>query len=139
MSNDLNLCQFIGRLGKDPETSATPSGTTMTKVIIAVGGQWKDSAGQKKESTTWVSVVAFGKLAEIMGQYLKKGSKVYLSGKMSVRKWQGKDGQDRYTTEIIAGDMQMLEGRSDSPAKSEPKQNEPSAFDNFDSDSDIPF
>ena len=74
-----------------------------------------------------------------MGQYLKKGSKVYLSGKMSVRKWQGKDGQDRYTTEIIAGDMQMLEGRSDSPAKSEPKQNEPSAFDNFDSDSDIPF
>jgi len=139
MSNDLNLCQFIGRLGKDPETTYTPSGTTVTKVSIAVGEQWKDSAGQKKESTTWVSVVAFGRLAEIMGQYLKKGSKVYLSGKMSVRKWQDKSGQDRYTTEIIAGDMQMLEGRSDSPAKSEPKQNEPSAFDNFDSDSDIPF
>ena len=139
MSNDLNLCQFIGRLGKDPETSATPSGTTVTKVSIAVGGQWKDSAGQKKESTTWVSVVAFGKLAEIMGQYLKKGSKVYLSGKMSVRKWQDKSGQDRYTTEIIAGDMQMLEGRGDSPAKYETKPEEPSAFDNFDSDSDIPF
>jgi len=138
MSNDLNLCQFIGRLGKDPETSATPSGTTVTKVSIAVGGQWKDSAGQKKESTTWVSVVAFGKLAEIMGQYLKKGSKVYLSGKMSVRKWQDKSGQDRYTTEIIAGDMQMLEGRGDSPARAEPKQDEPSAFDNFDSE-DIPF
>ena len=138
MSNDLNLCQFIGRLGKDPETSATPSGTTVTKVSIAVGEQWKDKAGQKKESTTWVSVVAFGKLAEIMGQYLKKGSKVYLSGKMSVRKWQDKSGQDRYTTEIIAGDMQMLEGRGDSPEKSEPKPAEPSAFDNFDSE-DVPF
>jgi len=138
MSNDLNLCQFIGRLGKDPETSATPSGTTVTKVSIAVGEQWKDKAGQKKESTTWVSVVAFGKLAEIMGQYLKKGSKVYLSGKMSTRKWQDKSGQDRYTTEIIAGDMQMLEGRSDSQAKAEPKPAETSAFDNFDSE-DIPF
>ena len=137
MSSDLNLCQFIGRLGKDPETSATPSGTTVTKVSIAVGGQWKDSSGQKKESTTWLSVVAFGKLAEIMGQYLKKGSKIYLSGKMSVRKWQDKSGQDRYTTEIIAGDMQMLEGRSDAPAKAEPKPAEPS--DNLDDGSDIPF
>ena len=139
MSNDLNLCQFIGRLGKDPETSATPSGTTVTKVSIAVGSQWKDSAGQKKESTTWVSVVAFGKLAEIMGQYLKKGSKVYLSGKMSVRKWQDKSGQDRYTTEIIASDMQMLEGRGDSPPRAETKPAEPTAVNNFDDDSDIPF
>jgi len=138
MPNDLNLCQFIGRLGKDPETSATPSGTTVTKVSIAVGEQWKDKAGQKKESTTWVSVVAFGKLAEIMGQYLKKGSKVYLSGKMSTRKWQDKSGQDRYTTEIIAGDMQMLEGRSDSQAKAETKPAETSSFDSFD-DEEIPF
>lgn len=124
MANDLNLCQFIGRLGKDPEISAMANGTAVAKISIAVGESWKDKAsGQKQERTTWVPVVAFGRLAEVMGQYLTKGSKVYLSGKFSTRKWQGQDGQDRYTTEIIANEMQMLDGRGDASGGVAPAQN----------------
>ena len=139
MSNDLNLCQFIGRLGKDPETTYTQSGKAVSKFSMAVSEKWNDSAGQKKESATWVPVVAFGKLGELVGQYLKKGNKVYLSGRLSVRKWQDKSGQDRYTTEIIAEHIPMLEARGDSPDRAEKKPAEPSAFDKFDDNSDIPF
>lgn len=113
MANDLNLCQFIGRLGRDPEQSYMPNGNAVCKISIAVGESWKDQSGQKQERTTWVPIVAFGKLAEIMGQYLAKGSRIYISGKFQVRKWQGQDGQDRYTTEIIASNMQMLDARND--------------------------
>ncbi len=124
MSNDLNLCQFIGRLGNDPEQKAMPNGNAVTNMSIAVGEQWKDkNTGQKQEATEWVRVVAFGKLAEIMGQYLNKGSKVYVSGKMKTRKWQDQSGNDRYSTEIIAKDMQMLDNRPDSaPQQRAPQQ-----------------
>lgn len=113
MANDLNLCQFIGRLGQDPEAKYTAAGTAVTKISIAVGEQWRDkTSGEKQERTTWVNVVAFGKLAEIMAQYLGKGARVYLSGKLSVRQYE-KDGQRRYSTEIIANEMQLLDSKSD--------------------------
>jgi single-strand DNA-binding protein len=122
MANDLNLCQFIGRLGKDPQTAFTPNGTAVTKLSIAVGEQWKDKqSGQKQERTTWVPVVAFGRLAEVMGEYLKKGSQIYLSGKFSVRKWKAEDGSDRWTTEIVASEMQMLDGGTGTGQSSQPQ------------------
>jgi single-strand DNA-binding protein len=115
MANDLNLCQFIGRLGRDPEKRFMASGDAVVNFSIAVG--WK---GKDKEGTEWIRVNAYGKLAEICAEYLAKGSQVYIAGRMTTRKWQDKDGQDRYSTEINADRMQMLGG------KSEPKQ-EPAA------------
>lgn len=114
MSNDLNRCEFIGRLGADPEIRAIASGKQVANFRIACGEQWKDAAGQKQERTEWVQIVAWGKLAEIIGQYLRKGSRVYVAGKLTTRKWQGNDGQDRYTTEVVIdqrGTMQMLDGK----------------------------
>lgn len=113
MANDLNLCQFIGRLGQDPEIRYLQSGDAVANISIAVGKSWKDKqTGQKQESTTWVTVVAFKKLAEIIGEYLSKGSMVYISGELRVRKWQDQSGNDRYSTEIVAQNMQMLGGRA---------------------------
>lgn len=109
MSNDLNRCEFIGRLGKDPETRYSPSGDAICNFSIAVGWKSKD-----KEGAEWVSISAFGKLAEICGQYLKKGSQVYIAGRFSTRKWTDKDGVDRYSTSINADQMQMLGGKQDS-------------------------
>lgn len=112
MANDLNQCQFIGRLGKAPEVSYLPSGRAVCKISIAVSKSWKaKDTGQKQERTTWVPIVAFDKLAEIMGEYLKKGAQVFISGEFLVRKWQDQSGADRYTTEIVASDMQMLDSR----------------------------
>lgn len=117
MANDLNRCEFIGRLGKDVELRYTPTGSAVANISIAVGESWKDQAGTKQEKTTWVPVVIFGKLAEIAGQYLTKGSKVFIAGKFSVRKWQDQQGNDRYSTEVVVdtynGQMQMLDGRPD--------------------------
>ena len=135
MANDLNLCQFIGNLGQDPEMRQTPDGTAVCNISIACNWKSKD-----KQGTEWVRVVAFGKLAEIMGQYLRKGSKVYVSGQMKTRKWQGQDGQDRYTTEIAARDLQMLDGRGGQDSGSgqpAPTGGAPAAADDF--DNDIPF
>ncbi|USE79525.1 single-stranded DNA-binding protein [Cupriavidus gilardii] len=112
MANDLNQCNFIGRLGADPESRAMPSGESVSNFRIAVGWKSKD-----KEGTEWVPVVAFGKLAEICNQYLAKGSQVFISGRFRTRKWQDKDGQDRYSTEIVAETMQMLGSRGDSEGK----------------------
>jgi single-strand DNA-binding protein len=103
MANDLNQCNFIGRLGTDPETRYTSSGDAVCNFRIAVG--WKT---KEKEGAEWVPVTTFGKLAEICGQYLKKGAQVFVSGRFATRKWQDKDGIDRYTTEIRADQMQML-------------------------------
>lgn len=103
MSNDLNSCSFIGRLGKDPEVKYMPSGDAVANVSLAVG--WKT---KEKEGTEWVPVVFFGKLAEIVAKYLTKGSQVYVSGHFRTRKWTDKDGNDRYTSEIVADRMQML-------------------------------
>lgn len=108
MANDLNLCQFIGRLGQDPETRYTPSGDAVTTFSIAVGERWKDKdSGEKKEKTEWVRCVAWRGLADIAGQYLKKGGQCYVAGKFKTRKWQ-KDGQDHYTTEIQVEQLQLL-------------------------------
>ena len=136
MANDLNLCQFIGRLGQDPKTTYMPNGNAVANISIAVGEQWRDKAGEKQERVTWVNVVAFGKLAEIMAQYTSRGSRIYLSGSLRTRKWE-KDGQTHYTTEIVAKEMQLLdrkEGGADKPQQ----QPDPGGFDDFE-DSSIPF
>lgn len=111
MSRDLNQCNFIGRLGNDPELKSLPSGNAVCNVSIAVGDDYKDkNSGQKVEVTEWVRLVSFGALADVMGKYLKKGSKVYISGKMKTRTWE-KDGQKQYSTEIVADNMQMLDSK----------------------------
>lgn len=110
MANDLNLCQFIGRLGRDPEARYLQNGDPVTNISIAVGSSWKNKEGEKQESTEWVPITFYGKLAEIVTQYLRKGSRIYVSGRFKTRKRQDKEtGQDHYTTEIVASDMQMLD------------------------------
>ena len=118
MSNDLNRCEFIGRLGKDPEVRFTASGEAICNFSIAVSWKTKD-----KDGTEWVKITSFGKLAGICGDYLKKGSQVFIAGRMTTRKWQNKDGVDQYTTEVVADQMQMLGGRpvEDAPPPSKPK------------------
>ena len=150
----VNKVIVVGNLGKDPETRYVPSGDAVTNITVATTDTWKDKAtGEKKESTEWHRIAFFGKLAEIAGQYLKKGSQVYVEGKLRTRKWQDKDGQDRYTTEIIADQMQMLgsrQGAGEAPMReresSAPSSNQASAAkkpapaSNFgDMDDDIPF
>ena len=108
----LNMAQIIGHLGRDPDVRYTPEGTAIANLAVATNQTWKDKSGEKQERTEWHRVVLFGKVAEIAGEYLKKGSLVYLQGRLQTRKWQDKDGQDRYTTEIVANEMQMLGGRA---------------------------
>ena len=110
----LNQCNFIGRLGNDPEIRYMPDGKAAANISIGCSEKWRDKqTGEQKERTEWVRCSAFGKLAEIMGEYLRKGSLVYISGKMQTRKWQDQSGQDRYTTEIVVSEMKMLGGKSD--------------------------
>lgn len=110
MAKDLNSCNFIGRLGKDVEMKYLASGDACANFSIAVGESWKDKqTGEKKEKTEWVNISCFGKLAEICGQFLKKGSKIYASGSMETRKWQDQSGADKYSTGIKLKDMQMLD------------------------------
>jgi single-strand DNA-binding protein len=111
-SRGVNKVILVGNLGADPETRYMPSGGAVTNVNIATSESWKDKqTGQPQERTEWHRVVFFNRLAEIAGEYLKKGSKVYVEGSLRTRKWQGQDGQDRYTTEIVAAEMQMLDSR----------------------------
>lgn len=107
----VNKVILIGNLGKDPETRYMPSGDAICNITLATTDSWKDKSGEKQERTEWHRVAFFGKLAEIAGEYLKKGSQVYVEGRLQTRKWQDKDGQDRYTTEIVADKMQMLGSR----------------------------
>ena len=108
----VNKVILIGNLGRDPETRYTADGAAVTNITIATSDRWKDKAtGEMKEATEWHKVAFFGRLAEIAGEYLKKGRPVYVEGKLRTRKWQDKDGQDRYTTEVIADNMQMLGSR----------------------------
>ena len=110
----VNKVIIVGNLGKDPETRYAPSGDAVTNIVVATTETWKDkTSGEKREATEWHRVVFFGKLAEIAGQYLKKGSQVYLEGKLKTRKWLDKDGQDRFTTEINADEMKMLGSKGD--------------------------
>jgi single-strand DNA-binding protein len=105
----VNKVILVGNLGKDPETRYMPNGDQVTNITIATSETWKDkNSGEQKEATEWHRVVFFRRLAEIAGQYLKKGSQVYVEGRLRTRKWQGQDGQDRYTTEIHADEMKML-------------------------------
>lgn len=111
----LNKVQLIGNLGKDPDVRYMPSGEAVTNITLATTDTWKDkTSGDTKEATEWHRVVFFKKLAEIAGQYLKKGSQVYIEGSLKTRKWTDKDGQERYTTEIVADEMKMLGSRGQS-------------------------
>jgi len=114
MARGINKVIIIGNIGQDPEVKYMPSGGAVTNVSIATSETWKDkNTGQPQERTEWHRVVFFNRLGEIAGEYLKKGSKVYIEGSLRTRKWQAQDGTDRYTTEIVANEMQMLDGRSD--------------------------
>ena len=150
----INKVMLIGNLGKDPEIRYMPSGDAIANLTLATTENWKDKAGEKQEKTEWHRISMFGRLAEIAGEYLKKGSSVYIEGKLQTRKWQDKEGNDRYTTEIVANEMKMLGSRPsggdtsmDKPASSSAKSARPAAspaapsgnsgFD--DMEDDIPF
>jgi single-strand DNA-binding protein len=112
MARGINKVILIGNLGADPETRAMPSGTTVANLRIATSESWRDKqSGEQQERTEWHRVALFGRLAEIAGEYLRKGSQVYIEGSLRTRKWQDKQGNDRYSTEIIGNELQMLGGR----------------------------
>jgi single-strand DNA-binding protein len=148
MARGINKVILVGNLGADPETRYMPSGSAVTNLTVATNETWKDKqTGEQKDRTEWHKVAMFNKLAEIAAEYLRKGSQVYIEGKLRTRKWQDRDGNDRYTTEIIADEMQMLGGRGgsggggsmagpsdQSPPSAPPRQNPDDGFDD-----DIPF
>ena len=148
MSRGINKVILVGNLGADPETRYMPSGGAVTNIRIATSESWKDKqSGDQQERTEWHSIAFFGRLAEISGEYLRKGSQVYVEGKLRTRKWQDKSGNDRYTTEVIANEMQMLGSRggsgganmgASSMSKSAPAPM-PAAEVAEDFDDDIPF
>ena len=114
----LNKVMLIGRLGADPEVRYMPSGGAVTTLSLATSRRWKDKqTGERREETEWHRVVLFNRLAEIAGEYLKKGSQAYIEGHIRTRKWQAQDGQDRYATEIVADTMNMLDSRSGGPSE----------------------
>jgi len=132
--NGINKVILVGTLGRDPETRATVAGKAVANVSVATSERWKDkTTGEAQEKTEWHRIVAFGRLAEIMGQYLLKGSKVYIEGRLQTRKWQDKEGVDKYSTEIVADHMQMLDSKKDAA----PRQQTPPAQEDF--NDDIPF
>ena len=112
MARGVNKVILIGNLGKDPEVRYSPNGGAIANITVATSESWKDkNTGEQVDKTEWHRVVFFRRLAEIAGEYLKKGSKVFIEGKLQTRKWQDKDGQDRYTTEVVANEMQMLDSK----------------------------
>ena len=124
----VNKVIIVGNLGRDPETRYLPSGEAVTNISVATTDSWKDKAsGEKKELTEWHRVAFFGRLAEIAGEYLKKGSQVYVEGSLRTRKWQDKEGKDRYTTEIRADTMQMLGSRAGAGEPRSESRGEPAA------------
>jgi single-strand DNA-binding protein len=153
----VNKVILVGRLGKDPETRYMTNGEAVTNATLATSENWKDKAGEKQEKTEWHNLVFYRRLAEIAGEYLKKGAQIYVEGRIQTRKWQDKEtGKDRYTTEIIVNEMKMLgsktgsgsfevvESQASAPARSAPAAKPAAAapagkgnFDNF--DDDIPF
>src|SRR5271163_2128010 len=158
MARGINKVILIGHLGADPETRAMPSGMTVANLRLATTESWKDkSSGEQQERTEWHNVALFGRLGEIAAEYLRKGSQVYIEGRLRTRKWQDKEGRDRYTTEIVGSEMQMLGGRggaggggqggmaggghADAPARAEPAESAAAGAgatrDEF--DDDIPF
>ena len=158
MARGINKVILIGNLGQDPETKYLPSGSAVTNVTVATSESWKDKqSGEQQEKTEWHRVVFFNRLAEIAGEYLRKGSKVYIEGRLQTRSWEDQSGQRRYTTEIVASEMQMLDTRggggeyNQAPPQSESQgkrggeaqqssgsaSQAPAGFDDF--DDDIPF
>lgn len=141
--SSVNKAILIGHLGADPEMRYSPSGDAIANIRLATSETWKDKDGVKQSKTEWHRVVFFGKLAEIVGQYLRKGSLAYVDGKIQTRKWRDKEGQDRYSTEIVADCMQLLGGRGGDGNKAAddnavpPIKTAPGGFD--DMQSDIPF
>ena len=120
MARGVNKVILVGNLGKDPEVRYSPNGGAVANITIATSESWKDkTSGEEQEKTEWHRVVFFGRLAEIAGEYLKKGAQIYIEGRLQTRKWQDKEGKDRYTTEIVAGEMQMLGSREGRGAPSE--------------------
>jgi single-strand DNA-binding protein len=160
----LNKVTLIGNLGADPEVRYMPTGGAVTNISLATTRRWKDrDSGERRDATEWHRVVFFNRLAEVVGEYLRKGSQVYVEGRLQTRKWQDKDGVDRYSTEIVASEMQMLGSRSDgtatmgstatanpsynsapaasntpaTPVQAMPSSPPPAAYEDF--DDDIPF
>ena len=139
MSNGLNKVLIIGNLGADPEIKYTQAGSPVANLSIATSERWKDkTTGEQKEQVEWHRVVIFGRLAEIAEQYLKKGSKIFVEGKLQTRDWEDSEGKKRYTTEVIAREMTMLDSRGDSDGTSQASSPTPKQ-DNDKSEEDIPF
>ena len=132
MARGVNKVILVGNLGRDPEVRYSPNGQAVANVTLATSESWKDkTSGEKQERTEWHRVVFFGRLAEIAGEYLKKGAQIYIEGRLQTRKWQDKDGHDRYTTEIVANDMQMLGSRGGAGVPSDNfNQDQPPAAEN---------
>jgi single-strand DNA-binding protein len=147
MARGVNKVILIGNLGKDPEVRYMPSGSAVTNITLATTESWKDKqTGEQQERTEWHNVAFFGRLAEIVGEYLRKGSQVYVEGSLRTRKWQDKNGNDRYTTEVIASEMQMLGGRGgtieygkETPAATVSAPPAPAGGAREEFDDDIPF
>lgn len=123
----LNKMQIIGRLGQDPETRHLQDGTSVTNISVATTEKWKSKDGSKQEKTEWHKIVFWGRLAEIAGEYLRKGSMAYIEGKLETRKWQDQSGNDRYTTEIKAHELKMLGGNEGGERASSPRQQQNNA------------
>ncbi|ADE16840.1 single-strand binding protein [Nitrosococcus halophilus Nc 4] len=154
-SRGVNKVILIGNLGRDPEVRYTASGGAIANITLATSETWKDkTTGEQQERTEWHRVVFFGRLGEIAGEYLKKGSKIYVEGRLQTRKWQGQDGQDRYTTEIVANEMQMLDratggsapynndmnqGSAPGPSSPPSRPSPPPSSSDDDFEDDIPF
>lgn len=128
----VNKVILMGNLGRDPEVRFMPNGDAVCNFSIATTDSWKDKTGEKQEKTEWHNIVMYRRLAEIAGEYLKKGRPVYLEGRLQTRKWQTKEGQDRYTTEVIADSMQMLGGRDGAPAQESQPSSKSESRDEFD-------
>lgn len=126
----INKVIILGRLGNDPEMRTMPNGDSVSKISVATSEEWTDKqTGEKKQNTEWHNIIAFRKLAEIIGQYLKKGSQVYVEGKLKTRKWQDQHGQDRWTTEIVADTLQMLDSKQQGETNSQqPQSSKPNAY-----------
>ena len=140
MSKGVNKMILVGNLGQDPEVKVTSGGGTITTIGVATSEYWKDKeTGEKKEQTEWHRVVFFNRLADVAGEYLKKGSQVYIEGRLQTRKWQDDDGNDRYTTEIVANNMQMLGSKGSVGVQGSSDNSKPSPAPVDDFDDDIPF
>jgi single-strand DNA-binding protein len=136
----VNKAILIGRLGKDPEVRYTPDGTMITNFNLATDEQWKDKNGEKVQKTEWHRIVTFGKLAEICGNYLVKGKLIFVEGRIQTRSWEDKDGVKRYTTEIIASNMQMLDSKGQNKTSESSPDSSPESFNNSSGPvDDVPF